>query len=466
MDRIIKKSSFWSLLGTFLIKSVNLISIPIFSRLLSTEEYGQANIFFTYVSIFTVLTGLDFYGTVSKGQMLFKDDKYGFLSVGFFVTSVFSGAMLVLFHVFQGLFGSLLSMNPTELHLLVIYSYAMAVVSFMSGSMIYDFNYKGNTALSFSVAVLNLVFSVILIQTFCAGDRKFGRILGAALPAIVIGVVLYIYVMRRGRKIWKTEYAKYYVCQGIPLIPHNLSHFILGNADKIMIARMIGEAQSGIYSLVYSLGLMIGALIEAANNVWGPWMFRKLEAGQDAVLKKAYTVYAMVFSVIAVLAGAVTPEIIKIISPVEYWEGVRFSVWIVFSAYLIFIYQLYVNLEFYEMKTYLISMGTVLAAGINIVLNAIFLRKFGYGFAAVSTVASYVVLTVFHMLTVNCIIKKRVIHNTKIIIMVLLVSAVFFVMHLLLDNYIIRYVIAMTAAAAGAAVVKKSYIAFVNENEK
>lgn len=464
MDRIIKKNSFWSLLGTFLIKSVNLISIPVFSRLLNTEEYGQANIFFTYVSIFTVLTGLDFYGTVSKGQMLFKDDKYGFLSVGFFVTSVFSGVMLVLFHFFQGLFGSLLSMNLTELNLLVIYSYAMAVISFMSVSMIYDFNYKGNTALSFSAAVLNLGFSVILIKTVCSGDRKLGRIMGAAVPTIAIAVLLYIYILCRGRKIWKTEYVKYYICHGIPLIPHNLSHFILGNADKIMIAKMVGEAQSGIYGLVYNLGLMMGALIEAANNVWSPWMFKKMEAGQYAVLKKAYTIYAMVFSVIAVMAGAVTPEIIKIISPGEYWEGIGFSSWIVFSTYLIFIYQLYVNLEFYVMKTHIISIGTVLAAGVNIVLNAIFLRKTGYGFAAVSTVISYIALTVFHMIAANYIIKKRIVDNTKIIIMTLLVFAASFAMHLFIDNYMVRYFIAVTAAAAGVVIIKKNYIEFADEN--
>ena len=67
INKVLKTGSL-SLLGTVLVKAVNLISIPVFSRLLTTSEYGQVDVFMTYVNIFMIILGLDFVGAVGKGR--------------------------------------------------------------------------------------------------------------------------------------------------------------------------------------------------------------------------------------------------------------------------------------------------------------------------------------------------------------------------------------------------------------
>ncbi len=432
------KNGFISLIGTFLIRAVNLISIPVFSRMMGTSEYGEANIFLTYVEIFMILLGLDFHGAVSKGQLDFKEDKDKFMSVGIFFTGIYTALVIILFNIFHGLIERCLLMSNLQLNILLVYSYATFVVTYMSSEYIFQLQYKKNIALSLSVALCNFGCSVLFIQTICSQNRFWGRILGAAIPTIVIASTVFIYLIVRGRKLFDRTYIIYFLKYGIPLIPHNLSHMILSNADKIMIKNMISSSASGVYSLVSYVGYMVMVLIEALDKVWIPWLFRKIKEEDIEAIRKASKNYIFLFTVVIIAVEIISPEIVKIIAPVDYWEGADFIIWIVFGAFLLFLYRIYVNIEFYERKTYLISIGTLLAAIINIVLNALFLKKYGYEFAAISTVISYFALMVFHMLIVNFVIKRKMIDNKFVLLIAGVVFLISCVLQMLHEQFVIR----------------------------
>ena len=57
---------------------------------------------------------------------------------------------------------------------------------------------------------------------------------------------------------------------------------------------------------------------------------------------------------------------------------------------------MYVNVEYYYEKTLFITENTIIAAGLNIVLNGLFIPKFGYMAAAYTTLFCYIVSFVLH----------------------------------------------------------------------
>lgn len=421
-DSKILKNGVLSLFGTFLIKAVNLVSIPVFSRLMNTDEYGQVSIFMTYASVFSILLGLDFLGAVSKGCLDFKGEKNQFMSVGAVFTGIYTFAVICIVNLFHSFFCRLLSMDWLQLNILMVYSYASFIITYLSAEYIFYFNYKMNTLMSMAVALGNFGTSVVLMQTVFCNRRILGRILGAAVPTVLIAAGIFVYLVYRGKTYFNKRYLAYFMKMGIPLIPHNLSHLLLGNADKVMIDSMIGSRANGIYSLVYNVGWMLSVLVDALNNVWSPWMFRILKNGSIQILRNAFNLYMAGFAVVTILIENFSPEIVMLIAPPEYWEGIQIVVWIVFSGYLSFMYIQYVNFEFYEKKTYLISIGTFMAAIVNILLNLFFLHKYGYQFAAISTVVSYLALVIFHMCIVVFVLKKDII-NWRIF--VFLIGAVF-----------------------------------------
>ena len=208
-----------------------------------------------------------------------------------------------------------------------------------------------------------------------------------------------------------------------------------------MISSMISSGANGIYSLVYNVGWMLAVLTEALNNVWIPWMFRKMEAGDTRLLRKAFSIYMAGFAMVTICLEALSPEIVMLISPSGYWDGIRIVIWIVFSSFLSFMYVLYVNLEFYEKKTLLIPIGTVMAAAINIILNVCFLKKFGYEFAAISTVLSYFALVVFHMCIVVFVLRKKIIHSGLFIFFIVFVLGISLVFQVFLDKLPVRILV-------------------------
>lgn len=437
----ILKKGILSLVGTFLIKAVNLISIPVFSRLMSTDEYGDISIFMTYVSIFTVLLGLDFQAAVSRGCLDFKDKKNQFLSVGVAFTTFYSFIVFGIVNLFHSYFCQLLSLDWFQLNILLLYSYASFLISYMSAEYIFYFNYKMNTLLGMTVALCNFGLSVVLIETIYNNNRFLGRALGASVPTILIAASLLLYLLYRGRALFYKQYILYFIKMGVPVIPHSLSHLVLSNSDKVMIDNMIGSKENGIYSLVYNVGWMLSALTEALNNVWIPWMFRKMEGGNVSLLRSAFNLYMAGYAIVTIILESISPEIVMLISPSGYWDGIDVVIWIIFSSYLIFMYILYVNLEFYEKRTTLIPIGTIMAAAINIILNACFLKEYGYQFAAISTVLSYVALVVFHMCMVIFVLKKKVINSGLFVLFIGIVFCISCIQQLFIDKLLIRLLV-------------------------
>lgn len=298
-------------------------------------------------------------------------------------------------------------------------------------------------AMSLSVALGNFALSVVLIETIFRTSKFWGRIIGAMMPTLLIGIFVYFRLARRGHWTMKKDHVRYALEFGVPLIPHNLSHMVLSSADKVMINSMISASASGIYSLVYTLGMMIQVMMEAMNNVFGPWLFRQLKKGANETIRYVQKYYLLMYCVVTIGVLAISPEIIKVVGAKDYWEGIPMVMWVVYATFINFAYTLYVNVEFFYKKTMLISVGTIMAAIVNVFLNILFLKRFGYQFGAVSTLLSYLALLFFHMIIVNSVLKKNVTDNAFVIAIVILMLGMTFVLHACLDSLLYRILIGL-----------------------
>lgn len=443
-SKILKAGSL-SLLCTVLIRAVNLISIPVFSRLLTTSEYGKVDVFMTYVNIFMVILGLDFAGAVGRGKLEFEDKADEYITSSILFTTLFSAVVVLLVNIFFPIFQKMFVMDRLTVNVMMLYSYAMFIISYRSAEYNFYYEYKKNMEMSLGVAIGNFALSLILIETVFCEHKFWGRILGATVSTLIVAVFVYWHLISRGHLTVKKKYINYSLKFGIPLIPHNLSHMVLASADKVMINSMISASASGIYSLVYTLGMLIQVMFEAMNNVFAPWLFRQLNKGRGNNVRYVQKYYLLVYCMAAVVVLTISPEIIKIIGSREYWEGISMVMWIVYAAFISFSYTLYVNVEFFYGKTMLISVGTIMAAIVNVLLNFLFLKKFGYQFGAISTIISYLALLIFHMFIVNFIIRKNVTDNIFVILVILLMLVITLSLRCFLNSLMQRVLVGIGA---------------------
>ena len=77
------------------------------------------------------------------------------------------------------------------------------------------------------------------------------------------------------------------------------------------------------------------------------------------------------------------------------------------SLLLLFYSQLFINVEFYHEEKYLLVVGSVGAAVLNVVLNYLMIPVFGYVVAGYTTLLSYGVFAVSNYLAVQYLARKR-----------------------------------------------------------
>ena len=436
-----------SFLATVLTRAINLIAVPIFSRILTTSEYGRIEVFLAYVNIFMIVLGLDIHGTVGKGRLDFPDENDELLCSGILMTTISAVSISLLINIFfvflQGLFG----LERWLVNIMLLYSYGMFLMSFRSADYNFSYNYKKNMRMTASVAVLNLLLSILFIEFIFKRSHVLGRVLGATIPTAICGGVVFIGYVYRGNYVFKNKYNKYFLEFGIPLIPHNLSHLVLSSSDRVMINSMISSSMSGIYSLAYTLGMMVQVASEALNQVFVPWLFKRMQKQEENIIRKAQRLYLLIYCVVVIGVLTISPELLKIIGARQYWDGAKIILWIVFATFLNFTYTLYVNIEFFYRKTALISSGTIMAALINFCLNYLFLNRYGYYFAAASTVISYMALLVFHAIIVNFILKIKFVDGLFVFGVVAVVFGITVIMQLLLNAIVLRFMIGLASEA-------------------
>ncbi len=209
--------------------------------------------------------------------------------------------------------------------------------------------------------------------------------------------------------------------------------------DRIMIKSMIGNAQAGIYSFGYTIFSIVNVTANSLDNVWGPWFYEKMAANEYDDIRKAGSKYAfgmMMFSGMVMLG---TPELVKILGAKDYWDAMYSVIPIVVGGYFMFLYTFPSCVEYYYEKTKYIALGTGLAAVINIVLNSIFIQKFGYLAAAYTTLVTYLLYFIFHYLIAWKIHGNCIYDTGKLVLYSLGAIGTGAVSLLLIDRWLIRW---------------------------
>ena len=220
---------------------------------------------------------------------------------------------------------------------------------------------------------------------------------------------------------------------------------------------MIGESESGIYSFAYTLFSILLITITSLDKVWGPWFFDNLRLNNYTKIKTRSSQYGMIMAVLSAGLLLVAPEIIKILGPKEYWESIYSVIPIVVAGYFSFLYYIPCQVEYYYGKTKYIAAGSVAAASINIILNLIFIKRFGYIAAAYTTLVSYLLYFLFHYCISIRIAGRSLFDTKKIIVMSLSVVACAVVSGLLIDYIWVRWLIAVIVGGTAVSYYYKQF---------
>ena len=230
---------------------------------------------------------------------------------------------------------------------------------------------------------------------------------------------------------------------------------IIGMFYRIPLMNIIGSEGNGIYSVAYTISTMMNLITMAINNALTPFIYKSINAGHPERIFKATRPIFGLTAGLCIMTMAFAPEIILIFGGENYMDAVYVIPPISASVYFIFVYAMFSSIEYYYQKTLLIAIATSVSAVLNILLNYIFIKLFGYYAAGYTTLVCYTMLAFMHYIFYRKVVEKNLDSNVrlfdeKIILLTSIgVIAVMFLMVLVYKLFWLRYaVIAIILVAA------------------
>lgn len=438
------KASFWFLICGFLQKGVSIITTPIFTRLLSTAEYGQYSVFNSWLGIVSVFVTLQLYsGAFTQGMVKFENKKMKYASSiqGLCLTLVVCWTIIyLLFHEF---WNNLFELTIVQMLAMLVLIWSTSVFNFWSVEQRVDLRYHTLVTITI-VSTLAKPF-VGIIFVILAEDKVTARILGLALVELVCYTWMFFSQMHRGKTYFDRSFWKHALLFNLLLLPHYLSMVVLNSSDRIMINNMVGSNEAGIYSLAYSISQIMTVLNTALLQTIEPWMYKKIKANRMEDLSGVAYPAVIGVSAVNILLIAFAPEAIALFAPPAYYDAIWVIPPVAMSVYFMFAYSFFAVFEFYYEKTKYIAIATVSGAVLNIVLNYIFIKLFGYCAAGYTTLACFIIFAVYHFHFMRKICKKEMgevfPYSTRIL---LIITGIFMVLGFALlftyYNVFVRYV--------------------------
>lgn len=408
------KASIWYTICNILNKGIALFATPIFTRILSEEQYGIFSIFKSWSSIIIIFTSLNiFLGGYTKGLLLFRDDRKTYTSVSLVQTTFLSLVFVLVYLLDVKFWTSIFELPPILMLAMILEVTFMPAFEFWAARERFDFKYRKYVFVSLIMTIISLCGGVLAVinTTYKVEARVYSDVLSKVIIAIAIFALLLI----EGKKAFKTEYWIYNFKFNLPLVPHYLSNYVLNQSDRLMIGKMIGVDKAAYYSVAYTVAMIMMLVTTAINNSLAPFLYKLLDACEHGQLgyseaanhiRRVTTPIFVLVAVACIVTMIFAPEVIMIFAGKNYVDAVYVIPPIAASVFFIYLYSVFSTIEYYFQKTGNLAMATTASAIMNLVLNHYFIKNYGYYSAGYTTLVCYIFLSICH-----CFIYKKIIRN-------------------------------------------------------
>lgn len=397
------KAGIWFAICNVLQKSSMILSIPIFTRLMSRADYGMNAVFQSWNSILIIIVTLNLaVGGFNTGMIEFKDDRDQFVSSLQGLSTLLAFFCLIIVLFFRRHIVRIIGL-PEDIVILMFISYiTQPAFDYWSARNRYEYKYKSLLLATFLYSAITIIIPYItVISSHNKGQTKIKTTI-----IVIILFTLFFYILNfyKGRIFPKLKYWKYMLWFNIPLVPHYLSGILLAQADRIMIQKINGDIEAGIYSIAASLQGIFAIALTAVNSAFIPWLFECLEISKYKNISNKVEKLIIFMAYITIGIVSYAPEIIGIMASEDYIESIYAVPPIIYGGFITLMCAMFSDVELFYKRRIFMTCATVVATVFNIVSNYLLIPIYGYIICAYTTALSYLVYAIMHYFFMNRIV--------------------------------------------------------------
>jgi O-antigen/teichoic acid export membrane protein len=183
---------------------------------------------------------------------------------------------------------------------------------------------------------------------------------------------------------------------GLPKVPHGLAHQVLNLADRKLLEIFATLSAVGLYHVGYVMGTGVKFFLSAFELAWGPFVYAQLDK-PDAprTLARVVTYAFAALAGFGLLNAVFGREVLILMTDPEYHEAHPVIPVVVLAYVMQGVFALTSVGIGIRKKTRIFPVLTFSAASLNVLLNVLWIPRFGVLGAAWATVAGYALMAIW-----------------------------------------------------------------------
>lgn len=416
-------------IGTVCTKCMSFLFIPLFSRWLTTSEYGDFDVYTSYVALIIPLVTL----AVSEALFRFLVDevneerKKEIISNTAIISVI--GCTLVALVIF---ILSWRSWNFVVISFILyflsdaFYTYMVCLLRGMRKLNIYAYT-----------GAINLIvcFVMVFILVRLNGYGLEGMLLAYACGYCITGIIILGIT-----KFWKYFYLKTLnrniilevINYSLPMIPNAVSWWIVNVSDRTIIKIFLGSSFNGLYALAYKIPSLCTTLFSVIHISWQENISLTInEPDRDDYINEIFNQIVQSICSIALPVISINYFLFSYIFAKEYFDGI-YQVPILMCSVIANVMAQFIGGIFVALKvTKWNGVTTTISAILNLVVHITLISKIGLYAASCSTVISFVGLFVIRYVVLYVYYDIKITFSRRTIICIM----IYFVFALISSSY-------------------------------
>jgi O-antigen/teichoic acid export membrane protein len=386
---------------------------------LAPAEYGQIAILVAAATVLGSVISLGLEASVIRECVRLRDsphERATFLnSIGWF-TLVAPAVAAVIAWVAAVTFGGFGLRSEAILLAALSVAAQTTTTVFVGAALRADERLKDYLLLTLVTSVVTAALTIYFLFGVGAGPTGwFAGALGGGVAGAATGLLLLRHRWSRGISWVAVRGALLF---GLPLLPHSLAHWVLNLSDRVILGAYVDDAVVGTYNLAYQAAAPIGLVLIAVHQGVMPLYPRAAGEGVlRARLTRIVTGHVHLGAWLGMAGALLIPTVILRFFPPAYAGAVAFVPWIAIGYVLFGLYLIPMDsMSLMVGRTRWLWIPTVLAAATNLIVNILFIPRFGAIAAAIATVAAYGVLLAGVILTRRRLAGPRIQYESALML--------------------------------------------------
>jgi len=382
-------------LSSVINSAVSFFLLPVFTKYLAPEQYGQLGIFMATISLLTPVVGISSYGAIQAEYFKLKKDE---LASYIYTALLISFAVAVLITILSWPLSPVI-VPKLGMSLAWIISIIWIVLFSIIGQIYLVLTQSQSKPINYAVFSLTQALLNIGLGLFFVVDLKWGwqgRGVSLLITSFFFGIVALTLLSFTGflKPTYNKAFRKDLFRFGLPLIPHATGAFVLDFADRFFIKNLVNDHELGIYNVGYQIASILIFLDFAFIQVYTPVLYKYLSDNCEEnklIVRKVVNYYIVGFLISLILLSILAKYIIQIFLSKEYQNSSIYVFWIGLGYLFVSLYKIFAGFVFYFKETFFLLRLAIINIAFGLVTTYFLVAKYQTIGAAIATVLCFFV---------------------------------------------------------------------------